>query len=134
MRTFLVVIMIILVIAVPILGCSGEDVEAVPFSIQVKPAMVTHAYSGQAYIFSVLVLSDQTGRVVNISASNPDCDFSLNPKSINPGEVSRISVVPGPTSVGKILTIAVEGERDGLVEQAEATIEMGDTGDSGEGV
>jgi len=51
-----------------------------------------------------------------------------------PGQGSKVTVVPDTTSVGKTITITIEGKRDGLIEITTATIEMGDTGDSGEGI
>ena len=134
MKALVAVLMIGIVMVVPILGCGDEAGEGVPFYIKVKPPLVTHAYAGQAYIFSVTVLSDEAGRAVNISASVTDCDVTVSPRAIKPGQVSRITVVPGDTSVGKTLIITIEGERDGLIEIETATIEMGDTGDSGEGI
>jgi hypothetical protein len=134
MRVFLKIIMIIFAIVIPVLGCGCDNAQyGVPFSIQVNPPLIVHAYPGQAYIFSVTALSDETGKAVNISASVTDCEVTINPRAIIPGQSSKVSVVPGDTSVGKILNITIEGERDGLTEIARATIEMGDTGDSGEG-
>jgi hypothetical protein len=134
MKVIVTIIMIILVVTIPVLSCGCDKTElGVPFSIQVKPPLVVHAYSGQAYIFSVTTLSDETGKAVNITASTTDCDVTVNPKAIKPGQSSKVTVVPGDTSVGKTLTITIEGERDGLIETATAAIQMGDTGDSGEG-
>lgn len=134
MRVFLKIIMIIFAIAVPVLGCGcGSAQYGVPFSIQVNPPIIVHAYPGQAYIFSVTASSDEAGKAVNISALVTDCEVTVNPRAIIPGQSSKVSVVPGDTSVGKTLNIIIEGERDGLTEIATATIEMGDTGDSGEG-
>lgn len=134
MRIFIKIIMIIMVVTIPVLGCGCDSAQyGVPFSISVNPPLVVHAYSGQAYKFSVTAFSDETGKAVNISASVTDCAVTVNPKAIMPGQSSKVTVVPGATSVGKTLNISIEGERDGLIEKAIATIEMGDTGDSGEG-
>jgi len=132
MRRYLVSLIIIIITSFPLLGCTAEDVQAkaVPFSIEIAPLIVTHAYVGQAYKFSVTVSSEETSKSVNISALVNDCYITVNPEKIKPGEVSRLTVVPLDSAVGKTLIINIEGERSGLVEQATAKIAMGDTGDS----
>lgn len=133
MRIIIQTLTVAVLLATFVLGCSNGVGEGIPFSIQVRPPIITHAYAGQAYIFSVTAMSNETGKAVNLSVSVTDCDVTVNPKAIKPGQSSKVSVVPSATSVGKTLTITIEGERDGLIEKATATIEMGDTGDSGEG-
>ena len=131
MKLLITITMGIVMVAVAGLGCGSDGAnEAVPFSIKVSPPLVVGAYAGQAYQFSVTALCDEGGKAVNISASVTSGDVSVNPKTIQIGQNSKVTVIPSPASVGKELTITVEGEREGLIEIATATIEMGDTGDS----
>ncbi|MFC1866076.1 hypothetical protein ACFLYB_05135 [Chloroflexota bacterium] len=131
MKLLIAITMVIVMLAIPALGCGvNEAKEAVPFSIQVNPVLVVGAYVGQAYIFSVTALCNEGGKAVNISASVSSGDVSVNPKTIEIGQNSKVTVIPSVASVGKTLTITIEGERDGLIETATANIEMGDTGDS----
>jgi len=134
MRALIKIVMITIFLTIAVSGCGNGAKEGVPFSIQANPPLVTGAYAGQAYIFSVTALSDDAGKDVIISASAEGCDVSVNPKAIKPGQGSKVTVVPDTTSVGKTITITIEGKRDGLIEITTATIEMGDTGDSGEGI
>lgn len=133
MRAIMTIVMITILLIITMSGCGNGVKEGVPFSIQANPPLVTGAYAGQAYIFSVTALSDEAGKDVNLSVSVEGCDVSVNPKAIKPGQVSKVTVVPDTTSVGKTITITIEGERDGLIEITTVAIEMGDTGDSGEG-
>lgn len=131
MKLLITIIMIIVMLAVPALGCGGNETkEAIPFSIEVSPVLVVGAYAGQAFIFSVKALCNEGGKAVNISASVTSGDVSVNPETIEIGQNSKVTVIPSVASVGKTIVISIEGERDGLIEKATAAIEMGDTGDS----
>ena len=131
MKLLIATTMVIVMVAVLALGCGVDEAkEAVPFSLQVNPVLVVDAYAGQAYIFSVTALCNEGGKAVNISASVTSGDVSVNPETIEIGQNSKVTVIPSVASVGKTLTINIEGERDGLIEKATAAIEMGDTGDS----
>ncbi|UCE97851.1 MAG: hypothetical protein JSV74_00510 [Dehalococcoidia bacterium] len=136
MRKIGAILMIVIITSFSMLGCGdgSEQAVLVPFSIEVNPPVITHAYVGQAYTFSVTISSEESGKAVNISALVNDCYLTINPDKIKPGEVSKVVVVPLDSSVGKTLVINIEGERGGLIERATVSIQMGDTGDTGEGI
>ena len=64
MRRLTVAIMIAIFMTISVFGCSTEVKVAVPFSIEVNPQLVTHAYAGQAYTFSVTVSSEETRKKI----------------------------------------------------------------------
>ena len=116
----------ILLSAVTVFGCNGESEigEGVPFSIQVNPISI-EGYPADEFTFLVKVTSEETRKVVNISASVVGASLAINPESIMPGDVAEVIVVPFNESTGKLLIINIEGERDGIIEKTTANIYVG---------
>ena len=108
MRLFITALMVIVLAMVTALGCGGGEIkEGVPFSIQVSPKNI----DGHALGI--------------ISAAIAGASLEVSPEAIKPGEVAEIIVVPFSGSTGQLLTLNVEGERDGLMETDTATLFVG---------
>ena len=125
MRLFITALMVIVLSIVTVLGCGGGEIrEGVPFSIQVSPENIDGHALGE-FKFSVTVSSDEARKAVNISAAIAGASLEVNPEAIMPGEMAEIVVVPFTGSTGQLLTLTIEGERDGLVETDTATLFVG---------
>ncbi len=125
MRVFVTALMVIVLTIVTVLGCGeGEIRDGVPFTIQVSPDSLDGHVEGQ-FMYSATVSSDEDRKAVNISAVMPGASVEVNTKAIKPGEVAEIIVFPLFESAGQLLTLTVEGERDGLTETDTATIILG---------
>ena len=124
MRVFITILMVIIFSFVAVPGCGDEVKEGVPFSIQVSPKHIDGHPSGE-FEFSVAVSSDEARKDVNISASIDGASSEVNPEVIKPGEVAIVTVTTFTESYGQLLTLTVQGERDGLMEESTATIFVG---------
>ena len=125
MRLFITALMVIVLAMVTALGCGGGEIkEGVPFSIQVSPKNIDGHALGE-FKFSVTVSSDEARKAVIISAAIAGASLEVSPEAIKPGEVAEIIVVPFSGSTGQLLTLNVEGERDGLIETDTATLFVG---------
>ena len=93
-----------------------------PFSLKVvsRPASfgdIVYSIPGQKCLFLVTVEENQTGtssKPVNLSVTAPDCEVTLFPKSITPGQIAELSVIPTQDNIGKNVTITLQAERQGL--------------------
>lgn len=79
---------------------------------------------GQRCIFLVVVEDEEQGQAVKISATALGANVTVYPQAIIPGQVGEITVIPDKASVGKNLTVTVNGERDGLKQTKTFTVEV----------
>jgi hypothetical protein len=126
----------------PTTTTTSTTTNSTPFSISVttrpkQPAGVEKGMLGmvgQKCIFLVSI-ADQTGGnlgSVQISASNEEemADVQVNPTRISAGQIAEVIVVPKMESIGKNLTIAIAGERSGLIQKETTTVEVIDWEDT----
>lgn len=55
-----------------------------------------------------------TLKPVSISATSPDCQITITPQAITPGQVAELIVTPQENNVGTNITVTIQGERDGI--------------------
>ena len=64
------------------------------------------------------------GKAVFISVAANDFEVSVNPQAIIPGQVAKVTVVHDETNKDEVLTITVNGERNGIKQTETITIIM----------
>lgn len=123
------------------------------FSMQVIPARIDDAVSGQRCVFLVVVTEPEwsysvdtrilipKGPAVNISATALNASVTVNPQAITPGQVAEVTVIPDEMSWEAqvivednmtiilppepvILTANVSGERDGVKRTETVTVQV----------
>ncbi|HSG78051.1 MAG TPA: hypothetical protein VLD62_00610 [Acidimicrobiia bacterium] len=109
---------IIAVLAVA--ACSGD--EAVPFAVVVEPPEVTGIIADEPLTVLVSVESEANDEVV-LTASASGGEVSVDPPSIEPGQVAVVTVLIPWDLDERPRQVVVMGERDGL--QASATVSTG---------
>ena len=102
--------------------------EPCSFSLQVIPEHIEPSIAGQRCVFLVVVADEGQGsgegEAVNISATAPNATVTVNPQAITPGQVAEVTVVPVEASIGKTLTIIINGQREGLKKTETVTIQV----------
>ena len=105
----------------------------VPFSLSItsRPSIPKGGFRsipGQKCIFLVtfenLVKGSGEANPVTISTKAPGSTVIVSPQTITVGQIAEVIVVPDKTSIGKNLTITIQGKREGLVETDNITIEV----------
>jgi hypothetical protein len=99
------------------------NANAQPFQINVvnRPASfgeVLYSIPNQKCLFLISINESDSQnanlKAVSLSATSPDCQVTISPQAITCGQVAELIVVPPENSVGKNLTVSIQGERDGL--------------------
>jgi len=128
-----VIIAVILVAAiVPSAYFLLPNMETAPFSVKVvsRPASfgdIVYSIPGQKCLFLVTVEENQTGtalKPVSLSVKSPDCEVTVFPESITPGQVAELSVMPTQNNIGKNVTVTLQAERQGLKQIKTITTEV----------
>ncbi|MFC2062701.1 hypothetical protein ACFLS8_01985, partial [Chloroflexota bacterium] len=122
MKVITLIILTIILVAISLVGCGDGGGEAVPFSIQVVPQQMDDTVPGQICVFLVTTQSDDTAKAINISATASGASLTVSPQTIKPGQVTEVTAIPDDSSIGKRLTITIEGERGGLTEIETASL------------
>jgi len=151
---------VLLIIAGIILsGCESEEEEPAPFSIQVIPEQMDDTIARQRCIFIVVVADEGEGsgegEAVNISATFNDAEVEVKPQAVTPEQVAELVVTPGDLVMGEAplpvegdgrdeqpiepvepdtgtLTLTILGEREGLEQTKEVTLNVSQSGASTE--
>jgi hypothetical protein len=133
---------IIIVVGAVAGGLAWYYATPAPFTMQVtsRPtsppgaANIITSISGQRCVFLVVVEEDEgwlqglhgQGEAVDISATDPNrkANAAVYPKSITPGQVAEVTVTPTVASSNETFTVTITGERQGLAQTEEVTIEV----------
>jgi len=81
----------------------------------------------QMCIFLVTIEENQTSqgsKAVTISATAQDCQVTVFPQTITPGQVAEVTIVPTEADVGKNVSVTIQGEKDGLKKIKTVTFEV----------
>ena len=108
-----------------------------PFSMQVIPEQISKAILGQELLFLVTVeyeanggtqvYSYNGGTPVIINAHAAGCFLNIYPMSINPGEVSEITVIP--VEANGFFTVFFRGRRGRRIQEKYISFEVNDLED-----
>ena len=120
-------------IAVAAYGFNALKPSPTPFSINVinRPASfgeILYAIPNQKCLF--LAVIDENDSIahdleaVSLSATSPDCEITIFPQAITYGQVAEVMVIPPEDTVGKNVTVTIQGERDGLKQTETVTFEV----------
>jgi hypothetical protein len=128
---------IILIVIIGAVASSGyimsmTNTETNSFSLNVtnRPASFGEAlYSipNQKCLFLVTIEENQDNqgsKAVTISASAPNCQVTVYPKTITSSKVTEVTVIPNETDVGKNITVTIQGERNGNTKTKTVTFEV----------
>lgn len=104
------------------------------FSIYVIPDRTIDAFVGQQCVFLISVKDDESllqgrggyGEPVSISVRVNEnvASIKVYPKTVMPGQITEVTVVPEAACTNSILVIAVSGERGGLKQVKLITIKV----------
>ena len=113
-------VVIVAAAAIPTYFLSLKQVESAPFSLNVitRPASFGEIVftPGQRCLFLVTVEESQnrtTSIPVALSVTSADCEVTIFPQSIVPGQVADLTVLPKEANLGRNVTITLQGERQG---------------------
>lgn len=128
MRIFLMLLITAIVVCL-IAGCGGGE-EPATFSIQVVPEQIDDSVPGQRCVFLIAVAEEGEGsgkgEMVNLSAAAEDSTIEVYPQVIAPGQVAEVTMIPNEGSPGKILTVTITGEREGLKRTKTTSVVVGE--------
>ncbi len=111
-------------------GCSDSVTPepGEPFSMQVIPEQISKAILGQELLFLVTVEEEANGGTpVIINAHAAGCFVNIYPMSINPGEVSEITVIP--VEANGFFTVFFRGRRGLRIQEKYISFEVNDLED-----
>jgi len=125
MKRILLFLNVLLLALLPVAaaGCAPAGESGEPFDITVYPdALKGNAIPGQRIVFLVIVKDSAAGgAAIAISAQAPGAKVSVNPKTIKPGQVAEVTVIPAAAQAGKSLEVTISGRRGGLTDQEKST-------------
>lgn len=108
-------------------GCSGAEGDNQAFAIDVVPQTLNgFSIAGQHCVFLVTIDDEgETGKVpVTITASADGAEVTILNKDILEGQVAEVVVIPAAASVGKSVTVSIQGARGTASDQASVTFEV----------
>ena len=115
------IVVIIVVVAITVYYYTTLPAPApTPFSMQVIPEHIKDSIPEQRCVFLVVV--EDEGEAVDISATTSSGSVTVNPQTITPEQVAEVTVIPDEASVGGNVTVTVSGERDGLKQIETVTV------------
>jgi len=140
MQAVICVVIIAASIAVITYSMRGSNTEPTPFSLSVinRPASfgdILYSIPNQKCLFLVTVEENQTSSesmAVNISVTSPNCEITIFPQAITPGQVAEVTVTPTEADIGKNVSVTIQGARDGLKQTKTITFEVIEAEDSEE--
>jgi hypothetical protein len=115
---------------------SAPDTNPAPFSMEVISRPITpmgveenfRSIAGQRVVFLVVVEDTGEGsgygKAVDISATAPGSEVTVNNSAIKSGEVAEVTVIPDQASTNKILALTISGQRSGLEQTETVTIDV----------
>ena len=122
------IIVIIVVAIIAAVYYATAPPATAPYYIQVIPQHIEDSVPGQRCVFLVVVEDEGEGtgkgEAVAISATAPGSTAAIDPQAITPQQVAEATVIPDEASVGKTLTVTIQGERSGLKQTEMVTVKV----------
>jgi len=111
---------------------SLTNTEATSYSLNVtnRPAAfgeTLYTIPNQKCLFLATITENQTSqesKPVTISATAPNCQVTVYPQTITSSKVAEVTVVPTEASVGKNVSLTIQGERNGYTQTKTVTFEV----------
>ncbi|MBR0576977.1 hypothetical protein KCG48_11685 [Proteiniclasticum sp. BAD-10] len=106
------------------LGCTGKSGDAA-FTLQVVPEELKgFAIAGQRIHYLVTLGEENTADPVQITASTAGAQVEVFQGKITAGQVAEVVVVPNKESVGKSISVEIQGTRGAVTEKKTLTFEV----------
>lgn len=107
-----------------VVGCAEKGTDAA-FTLQVVPQELKgFAIAGQRIHYLVTLAEDTSAGPVQVGASSSGVEMEVVQGTITAEQVAEVIIIPNPESVGKSISVEIQGTRGSVTEKKTLTFEV----------